>query len=265
MSRGSLTAYLKHGHLLVKGWLSPGAPEAIVQLSKEQRSANLAGGVAEIGVHHGKLFILLYLLSTEKEPALAVDLFSHQHLNIDRSGAGDLDRFKRNLGRHADTSRLVVYEGDSAQLTAGKLLELGRGPFRLISVDGGHTAETVAHDLAISEGALAEGGIIILDDCFNEMWPGVADGVHQYFSEPRTVVPFGIGANKVFFCHRTFAQLYTAALGKLDSNAVEQEFLGHPVICFAVTPRTLAGWIRKIDAGRMFRRIYHDLLSRMPG
>ncbi len=263
MSNGNLNAYLKHGHELVKGWLQPGAAHAIVLLSNEQRSANLSGGAAEIGVHHGKLFILLYLLGTDDEPAVAIDLFSHQHLNVDRSGAGNLDRFKRNLRRHADLSRVVIHEGDSTRLTAPQLLELGRGPFRLFSIDGGHTAEITAHDLTTAEGALGEGGIVILDDCFNEAWPGVSDGVHRYFSQPRTIVPFAIGAGKTFFCQQPFARRYSAVLKKMDPKAVDHDFLGNSVVCFNFKPWTLSGWIRKVDAGRMIRRAYHDVLSRL--
>jgi hypothetical protein len=263
VANGSLNAYLKHGHHLVKGWLQPGAAHAIVLLSQQQRSANLSGGVAEIGVHHGKLFILLYLLGTSDEPAVAIDLYSQQHLNVDRSGAGNLERFKRNLRRHADLSRLVVHEGDSTELSSTYLLELGVGPFRLFSIDGGHTAEITAHDLSTAEGALAEGGIVILDDCFNEAWPGVSDGVHRYFSQPRAIVPFAIGAGKTFFCQRAFAQRYAAVLKKMDPKAVQHDFLGESVVCFNFTPWTLSGWFRKVDAGRMIRRAYHDLLSRL--
>ncbi len=262
MSKRRLNAYLKHGQFLVKGWLLPGAPEAIVLLSEEQRRSGLAGGTAEIGVHHGKLFILLYLLGRENEPAVAIDLFSQQELNVDNSGAGDLERFKRNLGRHADTSRLLVHEGDSTQLVSEDLLRLCRGPLRMISIDGGHTARITAHDLATSEGALMEGGIIILDDCFNEMWPGVVDGVHQYFSERRAIVPFGVGANKTFFCHRPFARQYADVLRGLDRRSIEQEFLGEPVVYFNFAAWTFARWYRRVDAWRSVRRIYHEALSR---
>lgn len=194
---------------------------------------------------------------------MAIDLFSYQKLNLDHSGAGDLERFKRNLHRHADASRLVIHEGDSTQLTAERLLELGRGPFRLISIDGGHTAEVTAHDLAISEGALSRGGIIILDDCFQEMWPGVADGVHRHFSQPRTIVPFGIGGNKTFFCQPEFANRYAKVLREMDRRAVEQRFLGHPVVCFQFQPWTLVGWYRRVDPWRAVRRVYHEVLSRV--
>jgi hypothetical protein len=262
MSKCALNAYIKHGQFLVKGWLLPGAPEALALLSDEQRSANLPGGIAEIGVHHGKLFILLYLLGRGNEPAVAIDLFSQQELNVDHSGAGDLERFRRNLRRHADTGRLLIHEGDSTRLTSRELLQLGRGPLRMISIDGGHAADITAHDLATSEGALIEGGIIILDDCFNEMWPGVVDGVHRYFSQPRAIVPFGVGANKTFFCHRPFARQYADVLRKLDRRSIEQEFLGEPVVYFSFAPWSFSRWYRRVDAWRSFRRVYHEALSR---
>jgi hypothetical protein len=262
MEKGKLGAYVKHGNHLVKGWLTPGAIQAIVRLSREQRNAGVPGGVAEIGVHHGRLFILLYLLGAAGEPVVAVDLFSRQDLNSDHSGAGDLDQFKKNLRRHADTDRLVVYEGDSMKLDAQKLIDLGGGPLRMISIDGGHSPEVTAHDLHVSEGALANGGVIILDDCFNEAWPGVVDGVRQHFSSPRSIVPFAVGAGKTFFCHHTFAQKYAAVLEAMDPKAATHKFLGAPVVCFSFRSRTLGAWIARVDAFRLFRRTYHDAMSR---
>jgi len=37
-------------------------------------------------VHHGKLFLVLFLSSQRGEPALAIDVFGLQHLNLDKSG-----------------------------------------------------------------------------------------------------------------------------------------------------------------------------------
>jgi hypothetical protein len=37
------------------------------------------------------------------------------------------------------------------------------------------------------------------------------------------------------------------------------------VVCFEYKPRTLAQWLRKVDAFRLFRQIYHDALSRIWG
>jgi hypothetical protein len=274
MRSGKLKAYLRSGYRYVDGWLQPAAAQAIVLLSEEQRRIGVEGGIAEIGVHHGKLFILLYLLSDGNEPAIAIDLFSQQELNLENSGAGDLERFKQNLKSHADTSRLLIQEGDSTKLNAGDLLKLGRGPLRLISIDGGHTPEITAHDFATAEGALAPGGIIILDDCFNEMWPGVSEGVFRYFSGPRSIVPFCIGAGKTFFCHPAAVDKYDMVLRTMKaSRTIEYDFLGSRVVCLNFSRPTLAYRISKTKVwprirssilGTALRRTYRTIRSRLP-
>lgn len=263
-----LYSYIRAGQRFVDGWLRPGAAQSIVLISDVQRRANVSGGAAEIGVHHGKLFIVLYLLCSDEERAVAIDLFSLQHLNFEGSGAGDLERFKKNLIRHADTRHLVIHEGDSTMLTANDLVRLGNGPLRLISIDGGHTPEITAHDLGTAEGALADGGIIILDDCFNESFPGVAEGVIRFFSTPRSIVPFAVGAGKTFFCHPNYARQFSDALRPLPAKIAEREFLGREVLCLEFSPPTLAERIGKIQAwrsvkdlppARLMRRAYHSM------
>src|SRR6478735_1435937 len=59
----SVDRYVRKGNFFVDGWLSSAAAATICTLSQRQRELNVVGSVAEIGIHHGKLFILLYLLS----------------------------------------------------------------------------------------------------------------------------------------------------------------------------------------------------------
>jgi hypothetical protein len=235
-----LQLYLKHGYKFVNGWMLPTAANMIVALAAVQEARAISGNVVEIGVHEGKLFILLYLLMRDDERAVAIDLFADQTQNVDHSGAGNLDKFRANLSRHADTRRLVVHEGDSRALDGAALKRLAAGVYRLISIDGGHTAEITAHDLAIAVEALAPGGIIILDDCFNDMWPGVSEGVHRYFREPRNILPFAIGANKTFFCAPDSIPLYRDALRAIATRTVEQHFLGARVLCCDFAPMSFA-------------------------
>lgn len=221
--------YIRRGRFYVDGWLRSEAVQTIVALAKRQRSLGVVGGVAEIGVHHGKLFILLYLLGQPTEKAVAIDLFEDQHLNVDNSGSGDLAKFRRNLERHADSTRLVLHQGSSMDLSSAVLTRLADGPLRFISVDGGHTAEITAHDLATAETAIAEGGIIVVDDVFNEQWPGVGDGVRRYFERRPNLVPFAIGANKTYFCRPSHRDIYHDAAAAATSTATATEFLGQPV------------------------------------
>lgn len=220
--------YIRRGKFYVDGWLRSEAALTIVALTERQRSLGLAGGAAEIGVHHGKLFILLYLLCRASEKAVAIDLFEDQHLNVDNSGSGDLAKFRRNLERYADSMRLVLHQGNSMDLSGAILTRLAEGPLRFVSVDGGHTAEITAHDLATAEGALAEGGIIVVDDVFNEQWPGVGDGVRRYFDRQPNMVPFALGANKTYFCRPSHRDIYHDATAAV-STVTATEFLGHRV------------------------------------
>ena len=261
-------SYLRRGHKCVEGWLEPGATEMIVSVDRLQRKLGVTGNVAEIGVHHGRLLILLYLLTRWDERALAIDLFSEQHLNIDHSGKGDLASFLANMRRHADVERLVIHEGNSLNLTAPKMIALAGGRFRLISIDGGHTCEITMHDLATAETSLADGGVIILDDLFSGFFAEVAEGTFRYFLEkPRSIVPFAIGANKTMFCGRQWAEQYLQAVFALSPKTAWRDFLASRVLCLDFTPPSFEErigdtgmWraIRDLSAIKSLRRAYKN-------
>ena len=67
--------------------------------------SGVVGGVAEVGVHHGKSFAALCLLNADsggangQNLALAIDVFGDQIHNTDESGEGDLEIFQATVDR----------------------------------------------------------------------------------------------------------------------------------------------------------------------
>lgn len=240
MSR--LSNYRRFGIRSVQGWLEPDVLDVLeILLIGEPEK----GGIAEIGVHHGKLFIGLQLLSPGG-PAVAMDLFDDQDMNIDRSGEGDRARFVRNVQRWGDPSTLVIHQGDSTELSEDDLRGYLPDGARLFSVDGGHTKEIVRSDMRLAEQVCTDRGIVIADDVFNGSWPGVVEGTLAYLSDNAALRPFAIGFNKVFFARADAAKdhyerLWARALPRRRWLVREQEFVGSPVVSVAERPKNLRG------------------------
>jgi hypothetical protein len=234
--------YRRVGHRLVAGWLAPEVLEILAVLNSAQRSKNVSGAVAEIGVHHGRLFIGLHLLQHEDEYSVAIDVFGDQDLNIDQSGKGDLAIFRKNVQRWSSLNAGVIHQGDSTELRANELRELAHGDIRLFSIDGGHTDSIVFSDMNLAEATLAPEGIVVADDIFNQDWPGVSTGTLRYLSQGGELVPFAIGFNKVLFSSPNYAENYRNILHAHFDNRYlivvkMSDFATHDVLILGRVPR----------------------------
>jgi hypothetical protein len=142
------------------------------------------GSVCEMGVHHGRFTGFLYLTARQNEKLIAADLFlEHQDQNVDKSGMGDYDQFARGMqlyGMDATKDLHTVFKGSSDEIPFDWSFQKNFEPFRLVSVDAGHTAALTFNDLQLAFCNLQRGGIVILDDWFHPMWPGVVEGYHQF-------------------------------------------------------------------------------------
>jgi Methyltransferase domain len=249
LTRGTLSPgrgrdYVRYavvGHHFVEGWLESLGIQLIDAVEDRQRELGVTGPIAEIGVHHGKLFILLSLLRRPGERAVAVDLFEDQERNVDRSGRGDRERFMANLQRHQPNAPdVVVRQADSNDLDGPALRALAGAALRIVSVDGGHTADLTEHDLATACDALTDGGVVILDDCFNEVFPAVSEGAQRFLRNRTDIRAVGAGGNKTFLCHETYGERYREAIAqraaRLHLYTQHHEFVGAPFL--SVFPRT---------------------------
>lgn len=235
----------------VSGWLHRFSAEAILAISDFQNERNFHGAVAEIGVHHGKLFLLAYLTTKKDEPALAIDVFDLQHLNVDKSGRGNKSVFLRQLRKWAgSTDGVNLIEDSSLNIEPDDIL--GKvGPIRLFSIDGSHTEEAASNDIRLAESVMTDEGVVALDDCFSEFWPEVAVAVGRYLLGNPKLVPFAITPGKVFLCRRPFKPLYVAMLRQRFPRRIDKvaRLYGHDVQIVGVLPWTLKRAIGKTRLG----------------
>jgi hypothetical protein len=208
-----LERYLRAGRKRVKGWLDDLSAHVIARIGLTQATRGLFGSVGEIGVHHGRLFILLYLCLQPKEKAFAIDVFAKQELNVDHSGRGDRWIFERNVRRWAGNLEALTIIEEASRTVTSEWLRATVGPARLISIDGGHSTATTLNDLRLADQLMIEGGVVILDDVFNPMWPGVLAGFARYMNLPeRRMVPFAVSSAKLFLTTPSWAVKYQEVL-----------------------------------------------------
>lgn len=229
-----LAQYLIFGLKKVEGWLEIYSAEFIATLSEIQHRAGYAGGVGEIGVHHGKLFIVLLLTTSETEKAFAIDVFENQQLNTDGSGKGDRYIFLANVRRWTGSvARVQVMARSSLEVRPDEIVaECGK--IRLISIDGGHTEQCAVNDLALAEAVLQDCGIVIIDDYFNPCWPDVSTGVAKYLARSDSKLrPFAVSPNKIYLCHPECAALYRSEIQRHFKRNKEGQMFGSAVDLFA--------------------------------
>src|SRR5579875_1380847 len=121
VNKAALDAYLYAGaHRSVLGALSETNMHRLVAVDACQRQLGITGHLAEIGVLHGKVLILLGTLAGESETTLAIDVFENAGLNYDPGGGSTtLDLVRGNFARFtgdAELTRLAVIAGDSAMI-----------------------------------------------------------------------------------------------------------------------------------------------------
>lgn len=230
----------------IQGWVGDRIFQIVDFIKLYHEQHDIHGDIAEIGVHHGKLFVILAAVARPDEMCIAVDIFEDQQLNVDSSGKGSRTVFEGHMRTHFPDmlDRVKIVACDSMSITpstaAAKLSERG---VRLFSVDGGHTVAHVVNDLSIAQEVLVSSGIVLLDDFFGPMWPSVSEGFFKYMSiANRRLAPFLIFQNKLFLT--TFSEHEQVLHGLreyLDSNVGAEiherwrysQMCGFQVLCFA--------------------------------
>lgn len=187
----------------IYGWLGLKAVDALVLVTQYQADYGIKGDALEIGVFQGKFFLALAAAIDSTDIAVGIDIFSEQILNVDNSGAPEQDLFSIFMGNvekfAPDIDNIRIVTGDSMVVRAADLIEMSpRRGYRLVSVDGGHTAEHVVNDLLLASDILVGGGVVFLDDWSSPHWPGVFEGYDRFMANlNRNLAPFLYADNKL--------------------------------------------------------------------
>jgi hypothetical protein len=241
----------------IEGWLCDEAIDFTSRVAHLQQALGHAGGVLELGVFKGKYLALLSALYQDRGPVVGVDGFL-------ASVGTPLEPRWRALAEQNIRDNVALLTGSEHTLTliggftrdvdVSEIVAICPGGFGFISVDAGHEAADLIVDLGIATATAAASAVIALDDVFNLVVPGVADGVCRFFYDHPDCPfrPFAICGNKVFLCHTNLHEIYLAyakwilstessavyiaksvALYKQnqDNNFVPR-FLGHEVVVF---------------------------------
>jgi hypothetical protein len=224
--------YMQNGFLNVEGWVHPAVVDFVKLVDTAQRGWGVTGGAAEIGVHHGKLLLLLNSVCSEQEQSYGIDVFEQQELNIDHSGLGSRAIFESNLknyDRHAGRNVSII-AGDSLTLDFHAAI---KHPVRLFSIDGGHTVEHTISDLKKAQTRLVPNGVVILDDISSHHWLGVIEGVIEFLRARPSLVPVAIGYNKLILVNLSYADVYRNLFLKSGSaTKFPVRFCGHDLVAF---------------------------------
>ena len=198
----------------IQGFMNFPTVAAFAVLARAQAAAGVVGSVGEIGVHHGRSFVLAVLLARSKEPLWALDLFENlQHLNIDRSGNGDSRALASNMRSVGlDPLEVKLVTRSSLEWSSSDFCKAGLPKFRWFSVDGGHTEALTRHDMHLGACHLAEGGIIAVDDVFNNLFLGVTEGIFNFVAANRDrIAPFFAITGKMYFTTPSHHERYLSA------------------------------------------------------
>ncbi len=246
----SVEKYIKKSLVKIGGWFAPEAAQIISTINDLQNDEAISGDFCEIGLHHGRIFGLFTHLAKSDEELVGIDLFELQEQNVDLSGCGSkaiVENTIAKYGNSSTTSHLIT--ADSTTLTKEDIVLHNK--FRLFSIDGGHTADITYSDLVLAVSTICEGGVIVIDDYFNEAWPGVSEGVIRYMNENGNLFPIAIGSNKYLFTNsESAAQKYRNVLIEksrtMELLTKESEAFGKPVIVLSKPRNMLKYRVKKL-------------------
>ena len=232
--------YVKYSMKTVRGYMGLLDALIIAALLKYQDSANITGHLCEIGVHHGRVFLMLALARRSGERSLAIDLFVDDVTNSGTQHAGrDRALFANAQRLGISLSKDEIFKTSSLEVKAADILKRTGGNVRFFSVDGCHLHECVENDLRLAEQTLSPEGIIAIDDFFSPWHADVSFATAEFLRHTDGLVPFAITPYKLHVCPPAVAEKYQTALRAVTKVAQMEsvQILGKKVVALRQSVR----------------------------
>ncbi|MEU3568354.1 class I SAM-dependent methyltransferase [Kitasatospora sp. NPDC036755] len=167
----------------IPGWFFSLDRAAFSQLLSAQTAAGVTGDILELGSYLGRSAVLLGDHLREGERLTVCDLFDSEAGDADNAAEMNMS-YRRTLTRSAFEANYLAFHGELPEIVQAptSVLADGRirpGSCRFVHVDASHLYEHVAGDIAVARTALAEDGLVALDDYRSEHTPGVSAAVWE--------------------------------------------------------------------------------------
>jgi hypothetical protein len=208
----------------VDGWFYQADVELFGNLLARQTAEGIKGDLLEIGAYQGKSAILMGYGLRDDEELVICDLFGAvmDHGDIAQASRQDYagleqQQFVANWDRfHTRRPRLEVCESSA--------LDLGDRILRFSHIDGCHSYQCVAKDIALAVTHAGQRGVIAMDDYRGVQTPGVAAAVWQAVGNG-LLFPFAATYTKIYACTSAADQKYwSERMRNRDDNIYFPDF-----------------------------------------
>ncbi|MFF2748491.1 class I SAM-dependent methyltransferase [Kitasatospora sp. NPDC058048] len=167
----------------IPGWFFSLDRAAFSHLLSAQSAAGVTGDVLELGSYLGRSAVLLGDHLRPGERLTVCDLFDSEAGDAENAAEMNMS-YRRTLTRSAFEANYLAFHGELPEIVQAPTSALADGRVRahscrFVHVDASHLYEHVAGDIAVARAALAENGVVALDDYRSEHTPGVSAAVWE--------------------------------------------------------------------------------------
>ncbi|GAA2828865.1 class I SAM-dependent methyltransferase [Kitasatospora sp. CM 4170] len=167
----------------IPGWFFQVDQEAFGHFLAAQTAAGRTGDILELGAYLGRSAVLLGDHLQPGERLTVCDLFDSEAGDAENAAEMAMS-YRKTLTRTAFEANYLAFHPELPEIVQAptSVLADGRipaGSCRFVHIDASHLYEHVAGDIEVARAALADEGLVALDDYRSEHTPGVSAAVWQ--------------------------------------------------------------------------------------